>query len=308
MQRRPGANINSVHFMKKPVLPREDESASLPSSRTQPFLVKGDDSSTDTDTSGITMSSDDSIIIDGDAESFKLNRTALKQNLIDLKPFAHLPGSRLPQQQSANFKVILEVMRTLYGTPAMYDVVLADVHSIYGDLQDVKPGTVGAFFSGCFQNDNFSGPLGCSPKCAASLPPTEGTPGYANCDDLVLIYDDGAFSSLNDKRSEHAFVYIGDTKFSGFTVNDIRQLRDAGIINVSLIFGDEDGAYKEITAPTVLSQLPTKAGESEIAKTEATQTSSSSSNTGAGIAIAIIVIIIIILLAFLLFKNSGNYY
>lgn len=304
MQRRSGANINSVHFMEKPALPKGDDSSALPSSRTQPFLVKGDDSSTDSDTSGITMSSDESIIIDGDSASFKLNRAALKKNLVDLKPFAHLPGSRLPNEQSATFKVILEVMRTLYGTPAMYDVVLADVHSIYGDLQDVKPGTVGAFFSGCFQNDNFSGPLGCSPKCAASLPPTEGTPGYANCDDLVLIYNDGLFSSLNEKRSEHAYVYIGDTKFDGFTVDDIRQLRDAGIISVSLIFGDEDGAYKEITSPTVLSQLPTKAGESAVAKSEATQTSSSSSNTGAGIAIAVIIIIIIILLALVLFRNN----
>jgi len=242
-------------------------------------------------------------VINNNGGSFQLHRNTLKETLVDLKSQSHVSIRNLSAEYTESFRSVIEALRLLYGSQALYDMVLNDIRHIFSDVKDIKPGTVAASFVGCLNDDKFSGPIGCSPKCAAALPPTEGTPGYYNCEDLVLIYSGGLFSSLNDKLSNHAYIYIGDTNFEGFSGENVQQLRDAGIEKVTLVFGDKDGAYSEITEVLPLDQIPTKAGSNvNTSNLQASSTETSSNTTGA-IVIGVIVVVIVILLLVILYRT-----
>lgn len=293
--------------MSDPVPVRRNGGSNPSYDVTQSFFVKGDDSTnSSSDAYKHVSSDDDSFIINGQGGSYKLHRNTLKETLAELKPHAHVSVRHLSTEHTEAFRSIVEALRLLHGSQALYDLVLNDIRAVFADVKEVKPGTVAAFFIGCFNDDKFPGPMGCSPKCAASLPPSEGTPGYANCDDLVLIYSEGLFSSLNEKRSSHAYIYIGEADFSGFTSDNLRQLREAEIENASLIFGNQDGSYREVTSALNIDQLPSKTEAPAAAQTQQQDPNSTTTNTGAGIALAIIVIIIVILIIVLLFRGYNQ--
>ena len=320
MSQRLGSNINSPLFMADPVPVRRNGNPNGSQNNDQSFFFKGDETQNGTTTTNGSYEhvggEDDVFIINGQGGSFQLHRKTLRDTLQELKTQAHVSVRQLTPEHTESFKSIVEALRLLYGSQALYDLILTDIRSVFSDIKDVKPGTVAAFFIGCFNDDKFPGPMGCSPKCAASVPPTEGTPGYNNCDDLVLIYTEGLFSSLNDKRSAHAYIYIGESDFTGFTTENIRQLREAGIENASLIFGNQDGSYREVTGALNLDQLPRRAEVSPksnspstaaAAGTNSEQTgpnnqANPSNNGGAGIIFAIIIVVIIILLLVVLYR------
>lgn len=311
MSQRLGSNINSPLFMADPVPVRRNGNQNASYNTDQSFFVKGEEiQNGHTGSYEHVGGEEDIFIINGQGGSFQLHRKTLKDTLSDLKTQANVSVRQLSPEHTESFRSIVEALRLLYGSQALYDLVLTDIRAVFSDIKDVKPGTVAAFFIGCFNDDKFPGPMGCSPKCAASLPPAEGTPGYTNCDDLVLIYSEGLFSSLNEKRSSHSYIYIGDADFSGFTVENIRQLREAGIENSSLIFGNQDGSYREVTSALTLDQLPRKL-ESETSKLQSSATNNqpapnntenSNTTSGAGIVFAIIIIVIIILLLVVLYR------
>lgn len=305
MTPRSGSIINSPVFMLDPIPIRTNKNYH-PSHNTQSIFIKGEENNP-TDSYRHVGGDDDVFIINGPSESFQLNRKTLKDTLEELKTQANIPLRLLNPQHTESFRSIVEALRLLHGSQALYDLILVDIRSVFSDIKDIRPGTVAAYFVGCFNDDNFPGPMGCSPKCAASLPPTEGTPGYNNCEDLVLIYSDGYFSSLNEKRSTHAYIYVGDDDFPGFSLDNIRQLKDAGIENASVVFGNQDGSYREVTGALSIDQLPRSSNTNSVnpQSINSQQTSSSdnnSSSNGSGIVFAIILIIIIILLLVILYR------
>lgn len=298
-----GSNINSSLFMSDPVPVRNNGSQNISHFTDQSYFVKGDNNKDDTVSSYEHVGGEEDVfIINSEGGSFQLHRKTLKEILSELKPHANVSVRQLNPEHTESFRSIVEALRLLYGSQALYDLVLTDIRNVFSDIKDVKPGTVAAFFIGCFNDDKFPGPMGCSPKCAASLPPSEGTPGYANCEDLVLIYTEGLFSSLNVKRSSHAYIYIEDNNFSGFTNENILQLKDAGIENASLVFGNQDGSYREITSALPIDQLPHKVETSSVQSTNVTTEQNEPTSNGAGIVFAIIIIVIIILLFVILYR------
>jgi hypothetical protein len=125
---------------------------------------------------------------------------------------------------------------------------------------------------------------------------------------LVLIYADGTFNSLNDKRSKHVHIYIDAPEFKGFTSENIKQLRDAEIETASLIFGNPDGSYREVTSPLALDMLPIQAqAQTQTVQTSSTPTSTSTTTTDntTGIIFAVVLAIVIIVLLFVLYRAYG---
>lgn len=302
MSQRYGSNINSEFFMADPVPVLSTQSNTASYNTEVSFLIKGDTS----DSSNMSSyehqgGNDDIFIVNGEGGSFQLHRKTLKETLEELKKYSSVHIKNLSPEHTESFTNVIESLRLLYGSQALYDIILADIRTVFSDVKNVIPGTVAAFFIGCFNDDKFVGPLGCSPKCAASLPPTENTPGYSNCDDLVLIYIEDSFSSLNDKRSPHAYIHITSSQFSGFTKDNIAQLSDSGIENASLVYGNDDGTYSEITTPIPINQLPQK-----VSASSTPPPSSSSSTSTAGIVFAIVIIIIIILLFVVLYTSYNR--
>jgi len=311
MSHRLGSTINSPLFMNNPISVHSNGNRNDSLIDDESFFTKGEEPQRSSTSTYDHVGGDEDIFINNtQGGSFRLHRKTLKEALQELKTQEYVSVRQLSPEHTESFRSIVEALRLLYGSQALYDLILTDIRNVFSDIKDIRPGTVSAFFIGCFNDDKFPGPMGCSPKCAASLPPTEGTPGYNNCDDLVLIYSDGLFSSLNEKRSPHAYIYIGDTNFSGFSTENIRQLREAGIENASLIYGNQDGSYREVTGALSIDQLPHRVDSADVNKsdntsqvTNSTTTTTTTTNNAAGIIFAIIIVVIIILLLVVLYRN-----
>lgn len=306
MSQKFGSSINSALFMSDPVPVRNNKNPSGTTNPEQSYFVKGDETSHSTLGSYEHIGGEDDVfLINSQGGSFHLHRTTLKETLRDLKTQCHVSIRNLSTDHTEAFLSVIEALRLLYASQALYDLVLTDIRDIFSDVTDVKPGTVAASFIGCFNDTKFPGPMGCSPKCAAALPPPEGTPGYYNCEDLVLIYSGGMFSSLNDKLSTHAYIYIGEENFNGFSHENISQLREAGIERGSLIFGNQDGSYREITEPLAIDQLPVQQSTTttnSVNETQSPTTNTDASNATGAVVIGIIIVIIIILLLLVLYR------
>lgn len=240
------------------------------------------------ETSGLSIPSSETLFVD-ENEAVEVNRASLRQALKSLVPLSSIPIRDLNPEQAEIFRSVVETLRLLYHSPNLYDMVLKDVKEIFGQ-GEVRPGTVGAFFRGCFTDNNFNGPLGCSPKCADSLPPPEGTPGHAPCDDLVLIYRGGDFHSLNERVSSHCYIYVEDPNFDSFSTENMNKLRDAGIEQVTLIYGNADGTYRQVVGPI---------------NTEAVPVSTTGENyAGAIIALVIMVLLVVMLFVLVVVRNG----
>lgn len=288
MSQRSGSSINSQLFMSDPV-PIRNTSNNKKYYDDNKFLVKGKSDSED-----VLIINDQS----SDNSSFQINRDNLKEILTGLKSKAHINVKQLNNADAGSFKSVIDAMRASHGSPS-YNVLVDDVKSVFSDIDNVKPETVAAFFVGCYKDNEFSGPIGCSPKCAGSIPPG-GTGDYSICEDLVLIYTDGTFNSLNNKQSKHAYIYISDPDFTGFTTENINHLRDSGIEKVTLIFGNGDGSYKKISSVIDIDTLPVDTS----LKPRATSTTMSN-NTAAIVTVGVIILIIIIIVLLFMFSNSS---
>ena len=230
--------------------------------------------------------------------AYHFRRDSLVESLKALEKYSTTHTKKLPTEDASLYHKTVEAIKLLYSFPSLYELVVSDIRDVFGSPDKVIPGSVAAFFTGCFLDDKFPGQSSCSPKCVSSLQPSENTPGYSECEDLVLIYADGEFSSLNDKKSQHCFVYISDTNdsFSGFSQENISQLKSVDILTVTLIFGDQDGNYTEVTSPIHCDLLPLAE------KIGATESNSSSDNTAWTVVLIIILVILLVVLFYFLFK------
>lgn len=316
MSRRVRSTISSHLFSSNTSLDDSPRGGSTPRSSETTFIPKGDESSFSISSFSVpsTPSSSvpdtpepgpDELQFNTKDGPFKLNRDTLRATLNDLKAHGSTLVSKLPKAQAATFKNIIDIMGVVYDNQGLYDIVLSDIRAVFSDTEDIKPGTLAASLIGCYNDDKFTGPMGCNPKCAAGLPPPEGTPGYHQCEDMVLIYSDNSFSALNEQVSPHTYVYIENSEFKGFTSDNIRSLREANISQVTLVYGGPNGSYREITPKLSLEQLPTN---NAVAANNVAATQTTTTSNGVGVAIVIVLIIIIILLLIALWARYAGYY
>ena len=230
------------------------------------------------------------LVINNENGSFQIDRIALNETLIELKTQYSVSVNDLSTEYSEMFKNVVETLRLLYGSFDYYNLVLTDIVNMFSDIANVIPGTVGAYFIGCFTVTNFQGNMGCNPICTSSLQPGQGMQGitgwngawisfgmgwsgmsggwsgmsgmvgvsglmYNECPDLVLIYSNNTFNSLNESQSVNCYIYIQDQNFQGFSQENIQQLQNTGVVNCSIIFINANGSY-EITSYMTIAQLP----------------------------------------------------
>lgn len=262
------------------------------------FLVKGHQNDTFELKKG---ESNVYIITTSDNKRLEFDRNSLLDTLKDLKRYSHSPIKILEVEQKDSFTKVMNAIGMLYKTGKLYELVHNDIKNIFDDVKIVIPGTIAAYFIGCSSNDNFAGPMGCNPKCAASLAPEGKDPSEYTCDDLVLMYEnDRTFSSLNQKISQHTYIHIGDINFKGFTQDNIKQLTDAHISSVTLIYGKADGTYGDPVSPIAVNKLPL------ISDTESITNSNNNNRESLWWFILILIIIIIIIILLIMFYRISN--
>lgn len=224
--------------------------------------------------------------------SFEYHRKNLIETLTELHNSAHVPVSQLNDSQTALLASTTEVTRILYNSNALKDLIMKDVQNIFSDIKNPIPGTVAAFFVGCFNDDKFTGPIGCNPRCAASsLLKCDGE--NFECSDTILIFSNNQFRTLNKNKSNKAYIYIQSPTFTMFSPNNIQNLKDSGIQSAILIYGNKDGSYREVTGEMSIDKLPV----SRLFTT---------TNTWAGPILFLILLVIIIIIAFLSIYGKPN--
>ena len=159
MSRRSRTNINSNLFL----------SENISSEKRTRYIIKGKNDGVEID--------DDKITVNKGDKPFYIQRNSLRATLNGLKEYAIVPVSSLSSENTEDLRNVVEAMQLLHGDTEAYNAVLEDINNIFADITTIIPGTVGAFFIGCFKDEKFQGNLGCSPKCAASsLKPAMGIP------------------------------------------------------------------------------------------------------------------------------------
>lgn len=307
MPRHSGTGIKSPLFALDPLSKTDSPTDSIVTPVERKFITKGDGTN-DLDGNKNTINSyehiggqDDSFIVNTDTGSYHLHRAVLKESLIELKEFATITIKELTPNANETFRSVVEALRLLYGSQALYDIILTDIRTIFSDVKEIIPGTVSAFFIGCFATDKFPGEPGCDPKCTGSLPQPKNILEKQTCDELVLIYENEMFGSLNDKRSPLAFIYIGQPDFTVFTHDNIRQLKSAGVERAILVMGNPDGSYREVTSEILVDNLP-------VPKLKAQETTSSTSSSNTAAIVVLIIVIILIVLALLMLFYRPKYF
>jgi hypothetical protein len=310
-----GSNMQSPFFMMDPIESSSSDilMAKMSLSKEPQTETESEDLTPKESTDG-NSGEDDVFVVESNQGTYHLHRSALKECLSSLKPYAEVYINKLPVELNDSFKSILETLKLLHGSKAYYDVVLKDIQDIFvKNVKRIKPGTVAAFFAGCFNDDGLSGPNGCHLKCAMAL---HGIPSedinkdfISVCEDLVLIYNNGNFGSINEKQSAFAYIYVDAKDFHGFTKKNIETLKSSGIYDVALIFGNEDGTYKEVGTSISVHDLPLKSKSSKksgkkTGKNDDNGNGDNNNSDNSGIWIVIVVAVVILLLLFLVYRQS----
>lgn len=300
MSRRVRGKISARYFDSSATPPvKDDQQLNVLSEDNHSLLFKGHDQKT-------SETKNEKIIIPGNDGPVQFSLTALRQHLTELKPLANVPVRSLSGEKHNFFHSTVESLRVIFKSPGVYEMALAEIQKVFDDVKDVTPGTVASYFVGCFNDDKFAGPAGCNPKCTSSTPPIDGG---STCEDFVLIYSEGNFSALNEiptsndsvqSTSSHAYIYISDTDFDGFSSDNFTELSRVGISSATLIYGTKDGKYKDIKENIQLNQLPKKSDK----KSDSDSKSNSSSTQAWAIAILVILIIILLLLVLYLYRRQ----
>lgn len=170
---------------------------------------------------------------------FQLHRNILKGTLEELKKVSTTYIKNLTPDHKESFESTVDALRLIYGSESIFNIVVNDIQSVFSDIKNIIPGTVAAFFSGFYNDVEFV-----------------GQSWIQNCKDLILNYIDDSLYSLNEKQSNHAYIYFDPSKVIGFTKKNIHQLSAAGIKNASLLYRNNDGIYAPNSVP--INELPRK--------------------------------------------------
>ncbi len=222
---------------------------------------------------------EDLYIIKSENKNYYLYRQRLIDTVKDLYPYAHVQISKLEKDQKQLLENTMKATKLLYHSNVLKNLIVDDIQEIFKDIKNPTPGSVCAFFITCFNHDDFKGPLGCHPKALSF--------GCDTCEDTILSYNYG-FIPINRHHTNHAYIYI-DCKFTNFTRKDIQKLKDDGIQKVTLIYGNKNGTYQEITYQMSLDKLP-------VSKNTTTASTST---------IVLLIIIILIMLGLLFVYGNG---
>jgi len=228
-------------------------------------------------------------------KDIKIDMASLDEILAILKDYGNTPISSLPTMADNLLRTLETMIGMAKDDPAAYETIINRIkESFDGTKTKIIPNTVNAYLLGCMYDQDFTGPLGCSPKCINGIVPMDGSVDVSPCSDMVIIYD-GHLQIKNAENSGHAWIYVGP-QFTGFNENDLMILRTHGVKTASMIYGMEDGKYRDIRTPVPISNLPTvRAVPTDVPLTPNTMENPGSSNWWWIVLIIVIIIVLLII-------------
>lgn len=242
------------------------------------LFVKGNDNNFD-------------IILNG--EVFSLDRKSFISMLKELKTKSNIKILNLDKNSKTYLNDIIDLINTLKPTQ-YFKIIKEDIDNIFGDIKDIQIGSVASYFT---YSDSKLKNSECDPKNILSLV----NPG-SSCDDSSLLYADNIFHFLMNKKTPHAYIYIMNQLFNGFSEENIKELALENITHVTIIVGDNKNNYKTITDKISLSNIPKKPITTVIQKEIGSSNITTVNNSL--IIILIIVALIILIILFIIFAKG----
>lgn len=192
-------------------------------------------------------------------ETIVLEREKFRAKVERLREVSHLLKDDLDSEHAALLKEVTKTMATVHGT-SLYPVIIEDIREIFSalDKERIVPLTVHAHFVGCTSEDNFPGQPGCNPKCASGLP----DPNTMICPDTFLSFGKNGFKFHNSKKTPHAWIYLEDSNFRGFSEEDIDELRKFGVSKASTLRSKSGHPHDyDSTVAVPIEKLPVRSGK-----------------------------------------------
>jgi len=254
----------------------------------------------------------DQIVNKGGSELLKIDVAKLDTMLADLRAHQQVAirDLSLPQYKelSEEFKQMVSYVNILYDSNS-YQSLHTLVKKHFGDLSQVNPGTIGAYFAGCHLDTSFSNEdpanASCSIICAGSMPKPKDEDNWSFCKQTVIwaVYNGNTFSftTLNraaDKENALVFVnYPSNDAFIGFSEAEKNNLSRMGVKKVQL-YGYQEGS-NEYTAfnSNGFADVKDLKSRVQIVPT-ATSTTTTTGTTTNGVLILFLVLVLLLILFF----------
>ena len=260
----------------------------------------------------------DQIVNKGGSELLKIDVAKLDTMLADLRNNASVPIRDLSKPEHKDlqdeFKQMVSYVSILYDSNS-YQPLYNLVKKHFGDLPTVNPGTIGAYFAGCYLDNSFSNTdpstASCSVVCAGSMPKPKDEDNWSFCKQLVVwaVYDNSKFNltvlnSATDKENALLFVnYSSYETFIGLSEAEKTQLARMGVKQVQ-IYGYQENS-NEYAAFNNGAFMPLRDVKSRV-QTIPTNTGTNSTNSMTWGIAAFIFIVIILLILFFAWRASGG--
>lgn len=196
-----------------------------------------------------------------------------------------------------------------------YGLVVDAIKRTFGSKKNLQPATVGAFFYGCFIDNDFEGCLACSALCAGSMP-VPSVPGWKDCDKTVGVYIDGELSISYISESKEILVHVTSGQFQGLSEEDTKKLKKMGIEKVTISYSDSESGSSKSTFSGTPDSVCRKTVTETITKSYPSVPSSRPSQSnhhkeesgwGWGLIVAIVVLLLVFFLIAFAYYYLGSF-
>lgn len=161
------------------------------------------------------------------SSSSKFDLEEMISEIRGMKPLSHLIISSLDSTTRKKLERMREAAFAI-RKGNVYKGVVSAIKDTFGDVEGIKPLTVGAFFYGCFLKNEYDGKLECGELCSGSMP-APFTPGSKNCDVNVAVYTSNGMTYTNsDSKSDELILHVGED-FEGISERDAKSMNERGI-------------------------------------------------------------------------------
>jgi hypothetical protein len=249
--------------------------------------------------------SDKFFTVKGSSSSGELiiNKDDLIAALVRLRESEYVPIKKLSGSLKSDYETLTKYINLVQPTNT-YPMLKSLIDKYFYDVENVAPGTVGAYFCGNNLNVNVD-PKECSAVTAGSIP-LEGD-DWKTCKNNVILaentnsgYDFTVLVQGEDKS--HTYLYVKNLSnyddFDGFSSDEKKKLKKYGVEYVNL-YGHEDSInYQNLVSNTM------HLDEVKCRKHQHKENDKSGGHSWLLIFLVIIIVIIIIAVAY---RNMGSH-
>jgi len=202
----------------------------------------------------ITPQSNNEYVAKSGEDNLDLNKIRL--SLLQLKNVANEKIRSLNDNDRHAFHYIVQQVQKNYDISDSYEKLYQAFTEIFGDIKDIKPGTVAAYIIGCAEKN---GAKGCSAICVGSAPAPHTD--MNQCDYRVIwAYYDGGYTliSLAPSLSKDALIYVDSREpFRGLSALEKKKLEEWHIETVAVASYDSTTkSYRELVPRTTIARIP----------------------------------------------------